>query len=196
VNTVGFARREVVGDRVLEAAPFALAHEVEPDDEVRVDGLTLENAHLRVTFSPDGSVASIVHRSTGRETLAAPGNRLELYDDRPVDFDAWDIDPYTLSTRRDAQPAESHEIVTATPLRAEIAFERRLGVASRVRQVIRLDAGSRRLEFHTNVDWHESHVLLKACFPLAVRSPNATYEMPFGYAERPISQSTASARRC
>jgi alpha-mannosidase len=194
VNTVGFARREVVGDRVLEAATFAVAHDVEPDDEVRVEGLTLENAHLRVTFSPDGSVASIVHRSTGRETLAAPGNRLELYDDRPVDFDAWDIDPYTLSTRRDAQPAESHEIVAATPLRAEIAFERPLGVASRVRQVVRLDAGSRRLEFHTTVDWHESHVLLKACFPLAVRSPNATYEMPFGYAERPTHYSTSFDR--
>jgi alpha-mannosidase len=194
VNTVGFARRDVVGNRVLEAAPFAVAREVEPDDEVRVDGLTLENAHLHVTLSADGSVASILHRATGRETLTVPGNRLELYDDRPVDFDAWDIDPYTLSTRRDAQPAESHVIATSTPLRAEIAFERPLGTASCLRQVVRLDAGSRRLEFHTRVDWHESHVLLKVCFPLAVRSPNATYEMPFGYAERPTHYSTSFDR--
>ena len=194
VNTVGFARRDVVGDRVLEAAPFAPAHDVEPDDEVRVEGLTLENAHLRVTLSPDGSVGRVLHKATGRETLSAPGNRLELYDDRPVAFDAWDIDPYTLTTRRDAQPAESREVVTATPLRAEVAFERPLGQASRVRQVVRLDAGSRRLEFHTTVEWHESHTLLKVCFPLAVRSPNATYEMPFGYAERPTHYSTSFDR--
>ena len=194
VNTVGFERRDVVGDRMVEAAPYAAARDVEPDDEVRVDGLTLENAHLRVTLSPDGSIASVVHKATGRETLAAPGNRLELYDDRPVDFDAWDIDPYTLATRRNAQPAESHEVVTATPLRAEVAFERALGEASRVRQVVRLDAGSCRLEFHTTVDWHESHTLLKVCFPLAVRSPNATYEMPFGYAERPTHYSTSFDR--
>ena len=38
-------------------------------------------------------------------------------------------------------------------------------------QIVRLDAGSRRLEFHTTVDWHESHTLLKVCFPLAVRAP-------------------------
>jgi alpha-mannosidase len=167
---------------------------VEPDDEVRVDGLALENAHLHVTLSPDGSVSRVVHKAGGRETLEGPGNRLELYDDRPVAFDAWDIDPYTLRTRRDVPPAESHEIVTATALRAEIAFERPLGEASRMRQVVRLDADSSRLEFHTTVDWHESHTLLKVCFPLAVRSPNATYEMPFGYAERPTHYSTSFDR--
>jgi alpha-mannosidase len=58
-------------------------------------------------------------------------------------------------------------------------------------QVARLDAGSRRLEFRTTVDWHEEHRLLKVCFPLAVRSPRATYEMQFGYAERPTHFSTA-----
>ena len=98
MNTTGFARRDVVGDRVLEAAPFAAARaRSSRTTRCGVDGLTLENAHLRVTLSPDGSVASVVHKATGRETLAAPGNRLELYDDRPVDFDAWDIDPYTLA---------------------------------------------------------------------------------------------------
>jgi alpha-mannosidase len=194
VNTVGFARRSVVGDTMLEAAPFAPARVVEPDDAVHCDGLTLENAHLRAELSPDGSVKSVVEKASGRETLAAPGNRLELYDDLPVAFDAWDIDPYTLHTRRDAPAAESHDTVTATPLRVEVAFERSLGEASRLRQLVRLDAGSRRLEFHTTVDWHESHTLLKVCFPLAVRSQNATYETAFGYAERPTHYSTAADR--
>jgi alpha-mannosidase len=194
VNTTMFARRDVVDGVLDEAPPFAVARAVEPDDEVRIDGRVLENAHLRVQLSEDGSVASVHDKATGRETLAHSGNRLELYDDDPNDFDAWDIDPYTLRTRRDAAPAESHEIVTATPLRAEIAFERPLGEASRVRQVVRLDAGSRRLEFHTTVDWHESHTLLKVCFPLDVRAQTATYEMPFGYAERPTHYSTSFDR--
>jgi alpha-mannosidase len=194
VNTTCFARREVVGGIMVEAAPFAAARAVEADDEVSIDGLTLENVHLRVTLSADGAVESIFHKATGRETLAAPGNRLELYDDDPVAFDAWDIDPYTLRTRRDAPPASSHEVETATPLRAEIAFERALGTASHLRQVVRLDAGSERLEFHTTVDWHESHTLLKSCFPLAVRARNATYETAFGYAERPTHYSTSFDR--
>jgi alpha-mannosidase len=190
VNTTCFPRR----DGEWEAAPFAVARRSDPGDAVTIDGLVLENAHLRVQLSKNGQVASVLHKESGRETLAAPGNRLELYDDDPVQFDAWDIDPYTLGTRRDAPPAERHGVVSATPLRAEIAFEHALGESSRLRQVVRLDAGSRRLEFHVEVDWHESHTLLKTCFPLTVRSPNATYETPFGYAERPTHYSTSFDR--
>jgi alpha-mannosidase len=132
-----------------------------------------------------------VHKASGRETLAAPGNRLELYDDRPVQFDAWDIDPFHLETRVDCPPAESFRVVTESPLRVEIAFERAIGEASRMTQVVRLDAGSPRLEFHTTVEWAEEHKLLKTSFPLDVRAPNATYEMQFGYTERPTHYSTS-----
>jgi alpha-mannosidase len=195
VNTVGVARREVVDGRTMvEAGPYAVAHEMPAVDEVRVDGLALENAHLRVTLGEDGSVLGVVERSTGREVLAAPGNRLELYDDRPVKFDAWDIDPSHLETRADCAPADTWELVSAGPLRAEVAFERRVGERSTLRQVIRLDAEARRIEFHTTVDWHEEHKLLKVCFPLAVRAPTATYETPFAYAERPTHYSTSFDR--
>ena len=61
----------------------------------------LENEHLRAELGEDGTVLSLVERATGREALAAPGNRLELYEDRPVAFEAWDIDPFHLETRRD-----------------------------------------------------------------------------------------------
>ncbi|MDX6409013.1 MAG: alpha-mannosidase [Gaiellaceae bacterium] len=185
VNTTGFPRRDVVEDAVVEALPYGMASVVEADDEVTVDGLVLENAHVRATLAEDGTLVSLVEKSTGRESLAGPGNQLELYDDDPVDFDAWDIDPYTLETGRDAPPATSHTIASS-PLRAEITFSR-----PSMTQIVRLDAGSRVLEFHTTVDWNESHVLLKVCFPLAVRAKTATYEMPFGYAERPTHYSTS-----
>jgi alpha-mannosidase len=204
VNTTGFPRREVVRDPagelcVVEAPPYGVG--ARSDEELVLkqhkltrDGLVLENEHLRVELAGDGTVVSVVERASGRETLAAPGNRLELYEDRPVDFDAWDIDPFHLETRRDSPPATSHEVMTESPLRVEIAFDRELGQASTMRQVVRLDGGSRRVEFHTTVDWHEEKTLLKACFPLAVRAPNATYEMQFGYTERPTHYSTSHDR--
>src|SRR5262249_45387459 len=101
------------------------------------------------------------------------------------EFDAWDIDPYTLATGRHAPPATGHSVSSA-PLRGEISFE-----YPSLRQTVRLDAEARVLEFHTEVDWHESHVLLKVCFPLAVHARAATFEMPFGYAERPTHYSTS-----
>jgi alpha-mannosidase len=194
VNTIGFGRREVVGgDRFVEAPPYGAACDVAASDVVRIDGLVLENAHLRAALSPDGTLTSLVEKSTGREALAAPGNRFELYDDRPVAFDAWDIDPSHLETRRDAEPATAHRVVTESPLRCEIEFTRTIG-ASTLTQIVRLDAESRRLEFQTTVDWHERHTLLKVCFPLDVRALNATYETAFGYAERPTHYSNSFDR--
>jgi alpha-mannosidase len=199
VNTVGVPRHEVTRDPtgrlvVVEAEAYAAGRITESDERVIVDGLVLENAHLRVRLGEDGSVESVVDKATGRETLAAHGNRLELYEDLPVKFDAWDIDPSHLETRQDCAPAESWSVVSDGPLRGEIAFERRVGERSTLRQVVRLDAGARRVEFHTTVDWHEEHKLLKVCFPLDVHSPNATYEMPFAYAERPTHYSTSFDR--
>jgi alpha-mannosidase len=199
VNTTPWPRREVVLDprgelRVVEASPYAAGRVVDAEDRVRVDGLNLENAHLLVRLDEDGSVAGVVEKSTGHETLAGPGNRLELYDDDPVKFDAWDVDPSHLDTLRDCPPADSWALVTADPLRGEVLFERRVGEASSLRQVVRLDAGSRRLEFHTTVDWHESHKLLKVRFPLAVRATRATYETPFGTTERPTHYTTSFDR--
>ena len=199
VNTIGVARREVGRDSAgalvfVEAPPYAAGRITEPQDAVHIDGLTLENAHLRIRLAEDGTVESVVDKSTGRETLTAPGNRLELYEDMPTNFDAWDIDPFHLETRQDCAAAESWSVVADGPLRGEIAFERRVGERSTLSQIVRLDADARRVEFHTTVDWHEDHKLLKVCFPLAVRSPNATYEMPFAYAERPTHYSTSFDR--
>ena len=56
---------------------------------------------------------------------------------------------------------------------------------------MRLAAGSRRLEFHTEVDWHERHRFLKVAFPVAVRSTRATYEIQHGHIERPTVANTS-----
>ena len=64
--------------------------------------IVLENALLRAEIGIDGRVRSLIELSTGREALAEPGNRLQLYEDRPTAFDAWDIDPFHL--RRSPTP--------------------------------------------------------------------------------------------
>jgi alpha-mannosidase len=115
---------------------------------------------------------------------------LELYEDQPTDFEAWDLDPFHLETRSDCPPAESAEVALADPLRAEVSFERPIGRASRMRQTVRLDAESARLDLHCAIDWHEDRRALKVRFPVAVRAPRATYEMQFGVVERPTHYST------
>jgi alpha-mannosidase len=198
VSTRGADRREVLagpdGELVTVSVPGCGAGAVvEADDAVTVtergDGsVELANAHLRAVVGADGSLLSLV--AGGREALAAPGNRLELYEDDPVRWEAWDVDPAHLETRRDCPPAPGVAELRSGPLRAEVVFEREVGDRSRLRQAVRLDAGARRLDFRTEVDWQEDRRFLKVAFPLAVRATEATYEVAFGAVQRPAHYST------
>lgn len=48
-----------------------------------------------------------------------------------------------------------------------------------------------RLDFDCDVDWDEKHKLLKVQFPVNIRSPVATYEIPYGHIQRPTHFNTS-----
>jgi alpha-mannosidase len=201
LNLTPFARFEVAtgvgGEPAAVRAPsYGFGAVVAPEDEVRLehagDAIVLENRHLRATLDAGGRVVGLVERSCEREAMSAPGNVFELYDDRPTAYDAWELEPYHAETRRECPGALRHEVLREGPLRAEVAFEHRVGEASTLHQTVRLDAHARRLEFHTTVDWAERHRLLKVLFGVAIRSAAATYEMQFGVHERPTHVNTAA----
>ena len=62
---------------------------------------------------------------------------------------------------------------------------------SKIVQTVRLWANSARLEFKTDIDWHQRRVLLKARFPLAIRSDHATFECAHGVIRRPTHRNTS-----
>ena len=152
----------------------------------------IENEHLRVEWDASGCLVSIHDKAANREVLAAGtrGNLFQLHVDNPKLRDAWDIDIEYRDSVTDITDLESVEVVDKGPLRASVRFARRFG-ASRISQVMTLDAGSRVLKFDTEVDWRENHKLLKVAFPVDVRSATATYEIQFGHFERPTHQNTS-----
>jgi len=200
VNTIGFSRAEVTEGpggslRFVTAAPFAAGKVGEPIRGVEISrraggDIHIDNGRLTATLTAGGALLSLVHLATGREVLEGDGNRIVLLDDRPNEYEAWDIDPFALETARDAPGAETAEMVQATALRAEARFERLLGKNSAMIQLVRLDADSDFLEFDTSIDWRERRTLVKAVFPLACRAPAASFEIPFGAVERPTHANT------
>lgn len=152
----------------------------------------LENEHLRVELDGDGLLAGLYDKAAGRPVLAegARGNLFQLHPDYPNFYDAWDIDRFAFEQADDLVALTSMEVVEHGPLRAGIRVVRRFG-DSTITQVVRLDAGARALEFDTEIDWHETNRLLKVAFPVAVRSPRATYEIQFGHVERPTHANTS-----
>jgi len=152
----------------------------------------LENDYLRVEFNDAGDIRRIFDKSHGREVLppGAVANQWQAFEDRPTQWDAWDIDatyedrPYALG------PVTSVSIVERGPLRATLEFERRV-LGSRVVQRVSLCANRPQLDFDTWVDWRERHTLLKVAFPVDVLAPEATYEIQWGNVRRPTHRNTS-----
>ena len=165
------------------SCPFTPARAVRTQD-----GVLMDNGILRVLVSPLGEVISLALLSSGREFARAPMNRLRLYKDVPRKFDAWDIDSnYVLQPVPLPETAEI-EILSSGGLCASAEVSRTVG-NSRIRQTLVLAAGSRRLEFRTHADWHETHRLLKADFPIAVHAEDGLNEIQYGYVSRPAHDS-------
>ena len=155
----------------------------------------LENEHLRLTFDSDGRLVSVFDKAADREVLAVggTGNRLTLYEDKPLRFDAWDVEIFHTDNPLVVDgELISAEVVEAGPVRGVLRFVRRIS-RSAVRQDVILAAGARRAEFRTSVDWgDEKNVFLKVGFDLAVRAEQAKYEIQFGHVSRPTHRNTPS----
>ncbi len=159
--------------------------------ELRVERRLLANSELRVELDENGEVASLTDLRHGREvTLGGQTlNQLVAYEDRPLNWDAWDIDIFHEEKPYPVREIVDWRVIEEGPLRAAIEIVRRVG-DSTIRQQLRLERGSRRLDFVTEVDWQERQTLLKALFPLDVNTTRASCEIQFGAVERPTHRNT------
>ncbi len=152
------------------------------------DGAVIENAVIRAELNARGEIVSFVDKRSGREFAAGPMNRLLMYKDVPRLFDAWDIDSnYILQPVAIDEPVQL-TVVEAGPLRAVLHLSRKV-LDSDFEQDIVLEAGSRRLDFVTDVQWRELHRLMKVEFPVNVRATEGINEIQFGYMKRPTHRS-------
>jgi alpha-mannosidase len=178
-----------VGYTVLYAVPGA--RKVPTD--LAVHGTTLENAQLRVVLDPaTGCITSLYQKKTGVETLApgACGNELEAFKDSNLPEDAWNIERDYEKYRTNLTMLDSMKVLEHGPLRATIEITRSWSKSKFV-QDIELEAGSPQVDVVNSIDWHETHVMLKAAFPLAASSPEATYEIPYGSIQRPTTRNNS-----
>jgi alpha-mannosidase len=82
------------------------------------------------------------------------------------------------------------QVTEQGPLRSAITIKRRVG-ESTITQRIQMWRDSRRVDFVTEVDWHERQTLLRALFPLNLNATRATCEIQFGAVERPTHRNTS-----
>ncbi|MBP2703043.1 alpha-mannosidase [Microbispora sp. RL4-1S] len=164
----------------------------EPPAPVTVDGTTMDNGLVRVEIDESGLFTSVRDLVADREVLApgSRGNLLQLHQDLPNRWDAWDVDRHYLRRRVDLVEADAVTVVETGPLVAAVRIERSFG-ASRIVQTVRVAAGSPRIEIETEIDWHEREKILKVAFPLDVHADRAAAEIQFGHVFRPTHTNTS-----
>ena len=186
-NASPLARDGVPGLGAAPAAPPAGAVDVLERD----GGFVLGNDLVRVTISADGLITSAIDLATGRETIPAgePANLLQLHQDFPNMWDAWDVDRFyrnrvTDLTDIDALAADTRDGA------AHVTITRSFS-ASTLTQELVLRPGSRTIEISQRTDWHEVEKFLKVAFPLAIQAEHTAAETQFGYARRVTHTNTS-----
>lgn len=151
----------------------------------------LENSEFAVRFDAQGHITSIQSLEDGTEFIEQGklGNLFQLFDDKPMNWSAWDVDIYALETGRDLLKSESFELVERGPARVAFELVKRFG-KSTIRQRISLGP-TPGIRFDTEVDWQETDKLLKVAFPIQANATRATYEIQFGNVERPTHSNTS-----
>jgi alpha-mannosidase len=151
----------------------------------------LENQFFRMTLSGEGLIEEIYDKRYGRSIIKEDGlgNVLQVFEDRPVTNDAWDIDIFYQDKCKELREADQIEIKEQGPIRGGIQVTRKY-LDSTITQHIYIYDQIPRIDFYTEIDWQQHQTLLKTAFPLNIHNNKATYEIPFGTIERPTHWNT------
>jgi alpha-mannosidase len=180
--------------RKKEAAPSTTS--------LAVSAQKLENEYFRIAVDPDsGWVKSIVDKRSNREILSGFGNKLQLLEDKPSAWDAWNVGwtgtvyPTTL---RSIEIGENGPLAVSLKITRDMlgpSFKRDFPAegfpSSFFTQEITLMKGIDYVDFKADVDWWEERTMLKVAFPLTIADTMATYEIPYGSIQR-STQSVSS----
>lgn len=178
----------------------------EPQKDVNDSGdfIQMENRFFILKINKKtGNIAGLLDKRLNKEFIE-PGkeaNVLQVYEDMPENWDAWDIG-YT-GRWWELNQAESVSLVENSAVRKVVKVTKNFLGLSKSRytptedfpssfftQYIILYNDLDRIDIENEADWWEDHMLLKAAFPVNVKNDYATYEIPFASIQRTTKSET------
>jgi alpha-mannosidase len=171
-----------------------------PSNELSVskDGRTLRNRFWQIDLGPNGEIVNLYDRTHDRRLLreGACANQWQVFSDRPLDCDAWDIDVYYEDHPLPGPTLDGLEVAEQGPARVAVELTWSLppigrGPQSRIVQRLAIYGNHPRIDFETRADWHEHHQLLKVAFPVDICATEAAYEIQFGHVRRATHRNTS-----
>jgi len=182
-----------LGYKIYRAVPGG-APVAAPPSGLTATSRSLENEFFRVRLDDrTGWIASLYDKRSGREVFSGPANVLQSIVDEPESMSAWELglkgEPVDLGAS-----GASFEIVESGPVRGIVRVRTRLG-NSVFEQDLTLAAGVPRVDCGMRLDWQERNLMIKAAFPVNLKTGQAEFEIPYGSITRPADGTEVPALR-
>lgn len=161
------------------------AQEVNTDT---ADNVILENNLIKAEFNKNGYLVSVYDKENSCEMLKKPSNVFRLYRDMATFFDAWDIDSFYENTEVKLDDTAKITVMYTGELQSCIKIEKKLNKSYLIQKVV-LNDNSKEIVFETEVDWQETHKLLKVDFDTNIHTEELLSDIQFGYIKRPNHKS-------
>lgn len=162
--------------------------------EVRANVFELRNTQFVVEVT-DGAITSLYDIVADREVIpkGQRGAQLVIYDDKPLYWQAWDVEVYHLKSRQELSP---HKVSISEDgiHRVSLEIETKISDKSWIKTTISLPAvvgnAPTAIEIDAEIEWHETMKFLKVEFPVDIVNTEASYETQFGIVRRPTHYNT------
>lgn len=161
-------------------------------DKAENEDRVFKNRFFKLCFDENYNIISIFDKKNGREVLriGEKANQLQAFEDRPMNWENWDIDIYYKRKMWEVNDLSGAEVVEKGPVRSCIKLERHF-CDSIIEQYIYMYNDIPRIDFKNHIVWKEKNILLKVAFPVDINSNRATYEIQYGNVERETHNNTS-----
>lgn len=182
------------GPGIIKARPISTLASSVSIKEIKKGVFQMINTHFQVEIEK-GCITSLVDLKAKREVIAkgGKGNQLVVFDDKPLYWQAWDVEVFHLESRKELK-SEASEILESGPYRASVITKTQVSKDSWVKTTISLDASEGDspgyVAVDSEVEWHETMKFLKVEFPVDVMNTEASYETQYGIVRRPTHYNT------
>jgi alpha-mannosidase len=213
LNTLPWKRNEIVklpgtasgcvyglahgdGLSTMDIRPLASAYSASTASikEIRCGVFELRNAQYVVEVS-DGAITSLYDLKAHRDVIprGKKAAQLVLFDDKPLYWQAWDVEVYHLESRQELSPHKVY-ISEDSIHRVSLDVETKISDKSWIKTTISLHAvvnnAPSAIEISADIEWQETMKFLKVEFPVDIVNTEASYETQFGIVRRPTHYNT------
>ena len=153
-------------------------------------GNSADSVFYHLKWNEKGQLTELFDKQLRRNVLAGVGNELQIFEDKPRMYDAWELEATIDDKKQAIDDFLGAELLSDGPLFLRIRFCWKYNHSFFTQDLV-LYHHSKRIDFITLIDWQEREKVLKVAFPLDIRSVTARYDIQCGSVERPTHRSTS-----